>query len=388
MTDAWAQTIVVRADEAANRTHSIAPPIFQTSTFWSDDSEAFRENAQGVRPSEFYTRYGTPNHEQTAAVIAQLEGAQAALLFGSGMGAFSSLAFALLKAGDHVVAQTMLYTGVLGLLKEMLSKFEVQVTFVDQRYPAQFRDAFRENTKLVFLETPSNPLLQLTDIAAICAMAKERGVLTIVDNTVATPILQRPLTLGADVVVHSATKAMGGHADVSAGAIAASKGIVEEIWRATLILGATLGPFESWLLLRGLRTLPLRVRQMDRNALAIASYLCSHPRVRSVNYPGLPSHPQHELARRQMSGFGSLLSFELDGTRREAEAFISNLKHIKLAPSLGHFGTLIMYPSAVWSTHDSPETLHEQGVSQTLLRLAAGIENPADIIEDLESALS
>lgn len=381
------ESIVIYAGEEFNETRSVTPPIYQTSTFTADDGDMFAKNATSPMPSEFYTRYGNPTLKHAAAIIARLENAEEALVFGSGVGAAATTALALLKSGDHVVAQRVLYTGTIGLLEEILTKFGVETTFVDQEDPAAFAEAIRPNTRLIWTETPSNPMLQITDLAAIAALAKERGILTLCDNTIGTPMNQRPIESGIDLVLHSATKAMAGHCDIIAGAIAGSRLLVEKIWAASIVVGATLGPFEAWLLLRGLRTLPLRSARLDKTAYDVAEFLSSHDRVRAVNYPGLVSHPQHALAARQMTGFGCLLSFELDGDGAIVERFISHLKHVKYAVSLGGVESLIGRPGEVWSAHSTPDDLAKSGISRSLLRLSVGLEHADDLKADIANAL-
>ncbi len=381
------ESAVIYTGNEFNPTKSVASPIFQTSAFQAESAEHFHAISTTPLSPDFYTRYGNPNQQQPAAIIAELEGADNALVFASGVAAAATTALALLKAGDHVVAQTVIYTGTTGLLQEIMAKFGVTTTFVDQRDPAAFEAAITDRTRLIWVETPSNPLMQLTDLAAIGKLARARGILTICDNTVATPLNQRPLELGIDLALHSATKAMGGHADIIAGAVAGSQELIEKIWHAILTIGATLGPIDAWLLLRGLRTLPLRNERLNKNALAVASYLQAHPRVTTVYYPGLASHPQHELALRQMTGFGCLLSFELDGDQAMAERFVTGLRHVKQAASFGNFESLVFHPAAVWSGHSTPEELLAAGIKPSLLRLAVGLEHPDDLIADVEQAL-
>ena len=382
------ESAVVYTGAEFNATASVTPPIFQTSTFAHEDGPAFAARAMEPMSTAFYTRYGNPTLQHAAAVIAELEKAETGLVFASGVGAASTTALGLLKAGDHVVAQRVLYTGNQGLLREVLAKFGVSTTFVDQDDIGAFEAAITPNTRLIWVETPSNPLLKLTDLSAIAKLARKHGILTLCDNTVATPINQRPIELGIDMVLHSATKAMGGHSDIIAGAIAGRRELLEQIWAASIVIGATLGPIDGWLLLRGLRTLPLRCKQLDKNALSVAEYLAKHPRVSNVFYPGLKSHKQYDLAVRQMKGFGCLLSFEIDGDAEMAERFIGNLRHVTRAVSLGSYDSLIARPGAVWSVHADPAKLLAAGISQSLLRLSVGIENEDDLIADLDQAFA
>ena len=383
---AGAQTKAVHAARGENRTRAVAPPIWQTSAFSADSSEEFAEVAKSVRPAEFYTRYGNPTHKQVEATVAALEGGEAVLLTSSGMGAVFAAVMSSVSAGDHVVSQRSLYAGTETLMKE-LQRFGVSVTYVDQTRAEDFAAALRPETKLVYAETPTNPLMALTDLRAVAHAARERGIMTIVDNTFATPVNQRPLDLGIDVSVHSATKYLGGHHDLSAGCVVSSREFVERAWRFSLVAGATLSPFDGWLLLRGLRTLGLRVERHNSNALALARFLEQHPKVERVYYPGLESHPQHELARSQMSGFTGMLSFELAGGFGGAERFISSLRLATYAPSLGGYETLVVHPAAMWGLQLSPEQKTEMGVGAGLVRVSVGLEDERDLLEDFSRAL-
>lgn len=381
------ETIAIHADRDLNETTAIAPPIWQTATFRGRSAEEFLLMATETRSDRFYTRDGNPTASQAAAVIAELEGAGSALMTASGMGAISSTVLTFVGAGDHVVAQRVHYAGTANLMRDMLPRFGVEVTLVDQTDTAAFAEAIGPRTRLVMLETPSNPLLSVTDLRAVAAVARERGAITVADNTFATPINQRPLELGVDVVVHSGTKYFGGHSDLIAGVVAGPSELLDRIWATTVTLGPTLGPFDAWLLLRGLRTLALRVERQNQNAMAIARMLSDHPAVARVHYPGLESHPQHELARSQMSGFGGVLSFELAGGCDAAERFLSALRLISRAPSLGGVETLAVQPVAMWAGSVSEERLREAGITPGLIRLAVGIEGERDLVAEIDRGL-
>jgi methionine-gamma-lyase len=381
------QTTGIHADAPFNTTSAVSSPIWQTTTFRAESSEHFSEIAADTHPAEFYTRYGNPTHRQVEAVMAALEGGEAALVTGSGMGAIFCAVMCLLESGDHVVAQRNLYPGSTTLLRELLPRWGVQCTFVDQTDMQAFADALRPNTKLIYAETPTNPLMHLTDLSAVAGLAHERGIVTVVDNTFATPINQRPLHHGIDVVVHSATKYLGGHHDLTAGVLVSSRNFVERAWKFAIVAGATLSPFDGWLLLRGLRTLSLRVERHNHNALALARHLAAHQGVERVNYPGLESHAQHELARRQMSGFTGILSVELRGGYEAAERFIGKLKLATYAASLGGYETLVVHPAAMWRQQVSAEQQTETGVSESLVRISVGLEDERDLIEDFAQAL-
>jgi cystathionine beta-lyase/cystathionine gamma-synthase len=381
------QTRAIHAGKGENHTRAVTPPIWQTTTFSADSSEHFAEVASAVRPAEFYTRYGNPTHKEVEATIVALEGGEAALLTSSGMGAVFTALMSTLKAGDHVVAQTNHYAGSMTLFEEMPRRFGVEVTLVDQTQTEAFAEAMRPNTRVIYAESPTNPLMQITDLRAVAALARGRGVTTIVDNTFATPVNQRPLELGFDAVIHSATKYLGGHSDVTAGVIVSSREFTDRAWHFSLLAGSILSPFDGWLLLRGLRTLGLRVARHNANALALARFLEAHPKVERVYYPGLESHPQHTLARAQMSGFTGILSAELRGGFETAERFIASLKLATNAASLGGHETLIVHPAAMWRGYMTAEQLHARGLSDSLVRISIGIEDERDLIEDFARAL-
>jgi cystathionine beta-lyase/cystathionine gamma-synthase len=381
------QTRAIHAGKGENRTHAVSPPIWQTTTFSADSSEHFAEMATAVRPAEFYTRYGNPTHKEVEATLVALEGGEAALLTSSGMGAIFTTLLSSLRTGDHVVAQTNHYAGATTLLEDMPKHFGVEVTLVDQTRPEAFAEAIRPNTKVIYTESPTNPHMHITDLRAVADIAKERGITTVVDNTFATPVNQRPLEFGIDVVVHSATKYLGGHSDVTAGVVVSSREFIERAWHFSLLAGSILSPFDGWLILRGLRTLGLRVERHNRNALAVARFLEQHPKVERVYYPGLESHPQHELASTQMSGFTGMLSAELSGDYETAERFISSLKLATYAASLGGHETLVVHPSAMWGGYMTPEQRRAKGLSDTLVRISIGLEDERDLLDDFARAL-
>jgi methionine-gamma-lyase len=382
------QSKSVYASKPLNHTSAISPPIWQTTTFGAETAEEFAEIAVATKPAEFYTRNGNPNHAMVEATLAALEGGEAAQVFSSGMGAIFAAMGCLLEAGDHVVAQRNHYAGATTLLKEFLPRWSIEITYVDQTSNSEFAAAMRSNTKLIYVETPVNPLMQITDLRFIVELAKERGVVTICDNTFATPVNQRPLEFGVDAVIHSATKYVGGHHDVTAGALVGSKDFVERVWRFALVAGATLSPFDGWLLLRGLRTLGLRVERHNQNGMALAGFLEHHPKVARVHYPGLPSHPQHDLARSQMSGFTGMLSVELRGGYAAADKFISSLRLATRAASLGGFETLVVHPASMWSLQLSRELRESTGINEGLVRISVGLEDEGDMLRDFDQALA
>jgi methionine-gamma-lyase len=382
------QSKSVYAAKHLNRTSAVSPPIWQTTTFEAETAEEFAEVAIATKPAEFYTRNGNPNHEMVETTLAALEGGEAAQVFSSGMGAIFAAMGCLLETGDHVVAQRNHYAGATTLMKEFLPRWGIEITYVDQTSNAEFAAAARPNTKLIYIETPVNPLMQITDLRYIVELAGNLGAITICDNTFATPVNQRPLEFGVDAVIHSATKYVGGHHDVTAGAIVGSKEFVERVWRFALVAGATLSPFDGWLLLRGLRTLGLRVERHNRNAIALARFLEHHPKVARVYYPGLPSHPQHELAGSQMSGFTGMLSVELRGGYAAADKFISSLRLATRAASLGGFETLVVHPASMWSLQLSRELREATGINEGLVRISVGLEDEVDMLRDFDQALA
>ncbi|HYO63531.1 MAG TPA: aminotransferase class I/II-fold pyridoxal phosphate-dependent enzyme [Pyrinomonadaceae bacterium] len=381
------QTKVIHASRTLNSTSAVNAPIWQTTTFRAESSEHFVELAKSVRPSEFYTRYGNPSHGQVETTVAALEGGEAALVTGSGMGAIFAAVVSHLRAGDHLVAQRDLYAGTKTLFEDYLPRWNIECTYVDQTDPGAFAAAVRPNTKMLYAETPSNPLMRLTDLRAVAEVARSRGLVSVVDNTFATPLNQRPLELGIDVVVHSATKYLGGHHDVTAGVVVSTRERVEQTWHFQIIAGSALSPFEGWLLLRGLRTLGVRVREHNRNALALARFLETHPKVERVYYPGLESHPQHELARQQMSGFTGVFSVELRGGYAAADRFIRSLRLATYAPSLGGFETLVVHPAAMWGLQLSADEQTSMGIGAGLVRVSVGIEDEPDLLADFKQAL-
>lgn len=380
-------TRLVHSDAGIDPDTSVAPPIYPSVTYRADSALQFREMATEARHSRFYARYGSPTHARVEKVLAEIEGAESALLFSSGMGAISCSVLALLQAGDHVVAQRSHYMGTTQLVSTLLARYGVASTVVDQADTAAFAEALRPQTKLLLVESPSNPLLQLTDLAAVAQLARSHGVLTLADNTFATPVNQNPIALGIDLVVHSATKFLGGHHDLLAGAVMGSSALVDRIWETSIVLGSNLGAFETWLLLRGLRTLSLRVERQNATALKVAQFLASHAAVESVHYPGLASHPQHALAARQMKGYGGVLSFSPRGGRDAALDFMQRLELFTQAVSLGGIEALAMHAATTWSGTLTDAQTRASGIDPGLVRLSVGLEEDVDLIADLNRAL-
>ncbi|MFK0105719.1 trans-sulfuration enzyme family protein [Streptomyces sp. NPDC091217] len=379
-------TVAVHADRGIRTDRSVAPPIYQTAAFSAADAETFAQAAVEPRGQDFYLRFGNPNHAQVAAVVAELERTEAAMVTASGMAAITTAVLALVSAGDHVVGQRSTYGGTASVLLNLLPRLGVSTTLVDQTDPTAFEKALTPQTRLILLETPSNPLLQVTDLRAVAELARAHGVPTVADNTFATPLNQRPTDFGIDLVWHSATKYLNGHTDISAGVLAGPADLLDRIWDTGVLTGAVLGPFDAWLLLRGLRTLPLRLPRHNANGQALAEALQEHPAVAKVHCPGLPSHPQHELASSQMSGFGGVLGIELTGGFAAADAFLGRLRYPRRSASLGGVESLAVHPASMWRGMLSEDQISGAGVPPGLVRLAAGTEDTADLVADALAA--
>lgn len=355
-------------------------PLYQSTTF---------TNPLGSTQEVIYTRYGNnPNHVAIAKRLALLEGGEAALFVGSGMGAVALTHLAVLRPGDHLLSSEWVYGGVHQLFSQEFGRFGIEVTFVNPLEPRTWKRALKKNTRAIFVETPTNPLLRVIDIEPIATLCQTEGLALVVDSTFATPLNFRPLEHGADVVIHSATKYLGGHSDLIGGAITTDRDdLHQQLAFVQNAVGAVPGPLDAWLVLRGLKTLAVRMREHERNATMVAEFLARHPRVTRVLYPGLPDYPQRELARRQMSGFGGMLSFELAGGLDAAQAVVERTRLFTLAESLGGVESLIELPAAM--THASiPAAVRQaRGVADSLIRLSVGIEEATDLIRDLDQAL-
>ena len=319
-------------------------------------------------------------------MVAELEHTEAAMVTASGMAALTTAVLALASAGDHVIGQKSTYGGTASVLLNLLPRLGVSTTQVNQADPEAFENALTPQTRLILLESPSNPLLQITDLRAVANLARAHNALAVADNTFATPVNQRPADFGVDLVWHSATKYLNGHSDVSAGVLAGPAGILDQIWDVALLTGAVLGPFDAWLLLRGLRTLPLRMARHNDNGQALAEAPKDHPAVAQVHYPSLATHSRHALAHSQMSGFGGVLGIELAGGFEAADAFLSRLRYVRRAASLGGVESLAVHPASMWRGMLSQEQIAASGVPPGLIRLAAGTEDTADLIADALAA--
>ena len=382
------QTRLIHGAQEANDTPALSPAIFQTSTFRLNTPEEGAALASETAPATFYTRYSTPNNKQVEVVLAELEGAEAALALGSGAAAMTVALMSNLQTGDHVVAQNTHYTATMSMLGHTLPRYGVEVTLVDQCDTEAFARAMRPNTKVLYTESPTNPTMELTDLRATAQIAHEGGAIAITDNTFASSYNQCPIDLGYDLVLHSATKYLNGHADVTAGALMGSKELIDNAWEYLRVYGSILHPFEAWLLRRGLQTYGMRMAVHNRNGLEVARFLEGHPAVARVYYPGLPSHPQHELAKQQMrGGFSSMISFEVKGGYEAAYRAIGRTEVCTLAVSLGGVESLITHPASMIHLHQSDDERDRAGIKAGLIRLAVGCEDVEDIIEDLDQAL-
>jgi cystathionine beta-lyase/cystathionine gamma-synthase len=380
------ETESVRGGVNLKKRHAaMAQPIYQTSTFQVSDSD---QQLRATGSDMYYTRYGNPTHTAVEQAIAELEGTDTALLFSSGMTAITTSILALAKSGDHIVAQRDLYGGVTKFLSNWASKFGIETTFVDTSDYDQHVRAIRPNTKLLYLESPTNPTLRVVDLRRASAIARERGLVTLIDSTFATPINTRPAEFGIDVVLHSGTKYLGGHTDLICGVATGRRDLIDKIRETRTTLGGIMDPHAAFLLLRGMKTLAVRVQRQNQSALRIAEFLSRHSQVRSVNYPFLQGHPQRALAIEQMKGGGGLLSFEVEGSGEDARKVSESLQLFTLAPSLGGVESLVSIPVLTSHLMISAEHREKMGITEQLVRLSVGIENTDDLIADLNQALA
>ena len=370
-------------------TGAVNVPIYQSSTFAFRDADHGAALFAGDEAGWIYTRIGNPTIRALEDAVAGLEGGAGAVATGSGMGAVNTLYMALLSSGSHLVSTAAVYGPSRGLVEKHFARFGVEATFVDSSDLANVRAAMRPTTSLVYVESPSNPAMQVTDIAGAAEIAHAHGALLAVDNTFASPYLQKPLALGADIVLHSVTKFINGHADVVGGLLVAAAPDVARRLRDLMVnLGCNMDPHQAFLVIRGLKTLGIRLEQAQRGAGAIARWLESHPKVQRVRYIGLPSHPQHELAGRQMSGFGSMIAFELKGGFEAGKTLMNHVRLATLAVSLGGVETLIEHPASMTHASMSREAREAAGFTDGLVRYSVGIEDADDLIADLEQALA
>jgi cystathionine beta-lyase/cystathionine gamma-synthase len=380
-----AETKVARsAADLQKKNGPMALPIYQTSTFEVTDND---EQLRVTGSDSYYTRYGNPTNSVAEKTVAALEGVDAALTFSSGMGAITTAIMALLKGGDHIVAQRDVYGGTYKFLSQWLPKFGVETTFVDTTDYQQHEKAIRPNTKLLYVESPTNPSIRVVDLQRIARLAKQHGLISMVDSTFGTPINQRPAEYGFDLIMHSGTKYLGGHTDLICGVVAGRKELIEKILATRTTIGNCMDPHASWMLVRGMKTLAVRVARQNENALRVAEFLEQHAKVRRVHYPFLKNHPQQALARAQMAGGGGMVTFEVDGTGEDARRVSEALRLFTLAPSLGGVESLVCIPVLTSHLSVPDEERRRMGVTEQMLRLSVGIENAHDLMADLENAL-
>jgi cystathionine beta-lyase/cystathionine gamma-synthase len=379
------ETKAVRgASDLDKKNGPMATPIYQTSTFEvADNDEQLR-----VTPTDhFYTRYGNPTNTVAEQTVAQLEGVDAALTFASGMGAITTTIMALLKSGDHIVAQRDIYGGATKFFTQWLPKMGIETTLVDTTEYDQHARAIRPNTKLLYVESPTNPAVRVVDLKKIVALARGHNLISMIDATFGTPINQRPSEFGIDLIMHSGTKYLAGHSDLICGVVAGSGDLIEKIHATRTTLGNCMDPHASWMLIRGLKTLAVRVARQNDNALRVAEFLSQHDKARRVHYPFLKNHPQYAIAREQMSGGGGMVSFEVEGTGDDARRLTESLRLFTLAPSLGGVESLVSIPVLTSHAMIDPEQRKKMDVTEQMIRLSVGIENADDLIADLEHAL-
>ncbi len=381
-------TKLVHAGFHGDPTGAVNVPIYQTSTFAFKNADHGARLFAGKDDGYIYTRIGNPTIRALEDNVAELENGFGGIATSSGLGAVSTVLLALLSANDHVMSTDSVYGPSRGLIENHLSRFGVSATFVNTSNLEEVQRAFRENTRVVYVETPANPSMQVTDIKAVAEMAHARGCLLVVDNTFASPYLQKPLDLGADVVLHSVTKFLNGHADIVGGVIVAkSKTLLMRIRPIMINFGCNMDPHQAFLVLRGIKTLAIRVERAQQNAMVIARWLENHPQVAWVRYVGLESHPQHELAKRQMSGFGAMISFELKGGMDAGRKLMDRVRIATLAVSLGGVESLIEHPASMTHAGMTRVDREAAGISDGLVRYAVGIEDQEDLINDLRRAL-
>ena len=367
---------------------SLATPLYQTSTFIFDNAEQGAQRFAGESDGYIYTRLGNPTTRQLEMRVAAMEGMEDGAATATGMAAVSAALLANLSAGDHIISSKAVYGCTFALISHMLTKFGIEVSFVDMAEPKNIISEIKPNTKVVFLETPINPNLEVLDLAKILAITQEHQLISVVDNTFMTPVLQQPAKYGADIIVHSATKYLNGHGDVVAGIICGTSEMINHIKLTALKdIGATMSPHDAWLILRGLKTLPIRIERHCQNAQLIAEYLESHPNVAKVYYPGLASHAGHKYIGNQMKAAGGVIAFELNTDIKGGAEFINRMKLFSIAVSLGDAESLIQHPASMTHSPYSDEERRSAGISDSLIRISAGLENVTDLIEDLQQSL-
>jgi methionine-gamma-lyase len=368
---------------------SLTPPLFQTSTFTFPTAQHGEKSFSGESTDYIYSRLGNPTVNMLEERMAALEEGEAALAFGSGMAAVSTTLLTLVNAGDHIVCSKGIYGCTFGLLEMLESKFGVQHDFSDMATEQELLDVIKDNTKVIFIETPINPTMKVIDIETVVTVAKQKNIKVVVDNTFCSPYLQKPLTLGCDIVLHSATKYIGGHGDVVAGIVVCkTKELAEQLLPVRKDTGGIMSPFDAWLLLRGLKTLSVRMDRHCYNAEKVVSFLQSHPMVKDVFYPGDINHPDYSIARKQMSKGGGVIAFTVHGKKEEAQEIINHLNMIKIAVSLGDTETLIQHPATMTHAVVPRELRQKMGITDNMLRISVGLEAWEDIVGDLQQSFA
>jgi cystathionine beta-lyase/cystathionine gamma-synthase len=362
----------------------VSAPIYQTSTFEVTDND---EQQRVAGTDRYYTRWGNPTVTQAEETLAQIEGTEGARVFASGMGAITSTVLGLLKSGDHIVAQRDIYGGVTKFVSEWLPKLGIETTFVDTTAYEQHERAIRPNTRLLYVESPSNPALRVIDFTKITALAKKHGLISMIDSTFGTPINQHPAEYGFDLVMHSGTKYLSGHADLTCGVVCGRQDLMQELWETRTTLGNCMDPHAAWLLIRGLKTLAVRLQRQNENAQRVAEFLERHRKVRRVYYPLLKSHPQYAAACQQMTGGGGMVTFEVEGSGEDARRVSEAMRLFTLATSLGSVESLVSIPVLTSHAMISAEQRKQMGVTEQMIRLSVGIENAEELIADLDRAL-
>ncbi len=381
-------TLTVHAGENLTENFgAVSVPIYTASVFAFSDAEEGAAIHNHQKPGYFYGRFGNPTQAALEKVIAELENGEAALAFASGMAAVSTAVLTVVKSGDHIVAPNSMYSTTTFFFKHLAENFGIETSFVDATDAKNYANAIRPKTKIFWIETPSNPLVKITDISTVAKIAKENNITSISDNTFATPFNQRPLEFGVDLIIHSATKYLGGHSDLTAGLLVGRKDIVEKArLETTKLYGGNIAPQVAWLVLRGIKTLALRMERHNDNASAIINMLSNHPKVKAVFYPGLATHQNHKVAKKQMKGFGGMIAFDVGGIEA-GKTLVNNLKVCMLATSLGGVETIIQHSASMTHAALSPEERLTAGVTDGLIRLSVGIEDAQDLIVDLQQAL-
>jgi O-succinylhomoserine sulfhydrylase len=381
------ETLAVRAGQERSQFNEHSEALYLTSSFVFRNAAEAAARFSGAEPGNVYARFTNPTVTTLQERLAALEGAEGCIATASGMAAILATVMALMKSGEHIVASRSIFGATQQLFGTILPRFGIETSFVDQGTDDGFRAAMRSNTRLVFIETPSNPLTEVFDIDALGQVAHAGGALLVVDNCFCTPALQRPLRLGADLVIHSATKYLDGQGRVLGGAVCGDKALTEEVFKFLRTAGPTLSPFNAWVILKGLETLSVRMKAQSANALDMAQWLEAHPRVARVHYPGLPSHPQYDLARRQQAGGGAIVSFEVGGGREAAWQVVDHCRLLSITANLGDTKTTITHPASTTHGRISAEARAASGIGEGLLRIAVGLESPDDLKADLARGL-